>query len=117
MKIDVRVLKLESPPTPTTGGPPAPLADTLRAHAVRRARFHFSRFAHELNRVVLRVADINGPRGGVDKQCRVTVSGPRVAEASLDVRSTDPFAAVDEAVDRMARSVARQLERARSRAT
>lgn len=115
MKIEVRVLKLESPPGSTHQGPMPPLAESLRAHAVRRARFHFSRFAHELSRVVLRVADINGPRGGVDKECRVTVTGPRVSAASLDVRSTDPFAAVDEAVDRMARTVARQLDKGRSR--
>ena len=55
----------------------------------------------------MRLEDLNGPRGGVDTRCRIIVDtrtgGPIAAEA-VDV---DLVPAVDRAVDRAARSLAR----------
>jgi len=76
MKIEVRFRGLES-------------SDALRDHASRRVQSHLSRFGHEVTEVVLRIADVNGPKGGLDKRCQVTVRGPSFGSAVLDEMSGD----------------------------
>ena len=101
MKTEVRFHGLES-------------SESLRNHAARRIHFHLSRFGHELSAVVVRIGDVNGPKGGLDKRCRVTVRGPRVGSSSLDEYSGDAWSAVDLAVERISRNIGRSLEKARS---
>lgn len=89
-------------------------SEALRAYARRRIHFHLSRFEQRVTEVVLRLTDDNGPKGGCDKQCHVMLSGPRFGPLMLDERQHDPYAAIDLAVDRVARVVARCLGRARA---
>ena len=100
MKIVVRFLGL-------------PPSETLREHCERQALFHLSRFGHDLSSVDIRIRDVNGPRGGVDKQCQVFATGPRLGYATLRELSEDAYRAVDAALSRLARTVARGLERTR----
>lgn len=100
MKIEIRFRGLES-------------SESLRAHAMRQIHFHLSRFGRDLSAVAVRIGDTNGPKGGVDKQCRITVRGPRLGSSTLDEFSGDTYSAVDLAVERMARTAGRALERAR----
>jgi putative sigma-54 modulation protein len=102
MKIEVRFRGLSS-------------SDALREHASRRVHFHLSRFGKEVTSVLMRIADINGPKGGVDKRCQVTVRGPRFGSATLDDLSGDAYSAVDIAVERIGRAVRRELRRVRSK--
>jgi ribosome-associated translation inhibitor RaiA len=62
---------------------------------------------------VVRLGDVNGPRGGVDKHCRITVSGRRFGSSTLDELDGDAYAAVDLATGRIARAIRRQLQRVR----
>lgn len=91
------------------------LDQTTRARAERRLAFALGRFAERIDSVRLVVADENGPRGGVDKLCKLNVHG-----RGWDVHVEDADAVVDTAVDRVAgragRSVARKLARLRQRA-
>ena len=100
MKIDVRFRGLGS-------------TEALREHAERRILFQLSRFGHELSAVVVRVSDINGPRGGLDKRCRIAVRGRRIPVLVIEETSADASSAIDLAVGRIARTVGRELERAR----
>jgi len=89
-------------------------SESLREHATRRVQLHLSRFGRDLTGVVVRIGDVNGPKGGLDKRCRVTVRGPRVGSATLDEYSGDIWSAVDLALERVARNVGRTLEKART---
>ena len=79
----------------------------------RRFRFALGRFAPRIGRVTITMADVNGPRGGLDKRCRVVVGlvprGHVIAEVSD--RSYD--AASCRAADRVGHAVGRELERRR----
>lgn len=102
MKIEVRFRGLEC-------------SDGVRDHVARRIHSHLSRFGNEVTGVLVRIADVNGPKGGVDKRCQVTVCGPRFGSAILDEKSSDVYSAVDMAVERIGRTIGRELERARAR--
>lgn len=80
-------------------------------HAVRRIRFHLGRFGDEISSVLVRISDVNGPRGGVDKRCQVTVRGRRLSSVIVHDLSGDAYSAVDMAVERAGRAVGRDLER------
>lgn len=46
------------------------LTDALRAHAERRLLFPVGRSGRRVQSVMLRMDDVNGPRGGADKRCQ-----------------------------------------------
>lgn len=90
-------------------------SSALGEHARRRASARLGRFRDQLSRVVIRLGDVNGPRGGVDKRCQIEVQGRRIEPAALEQMSSDPYTAVDRALERVARSVGRRLSRSRAR--
>ena len=51
-------------------------SEFLRAHIVRRIHFQLRRLGKALGAVVVRLSDVNGPRGGVDKRCQVMLVRP-----------------------------------------
>ena len=88
------------------------LTAALRAYIDRRLRFSISRYG-QLGRVTVRVSDLNGPRGGPDKCCRIVAELMPSGMVVLQVIDADLFGAIDRAVDRVGRALARQLARAR----
>ena len=91
------------------------VAEPLRRYAERRFRFALRRFSHRIRRLRIYVADINGPRGGVDKQCRILLDV--APSGSLVVEETDVrlYEAMDRAADRIKRCVRRDLKRRQAR--
>ena len=89
------------------------LADELREVVVRRVRFALSRLVPVQGRVDVTLADVNGPRGGLDKRCRIRVHGGGVPEVVVEETGADLRAVVDAAADRTTRSFARALARRR----
>jgi ribosomal subunit interface protein len=90
-----------------------PITQGLRSHVERRASFALDRFADRLMSVTVRFADVNGARGGVDKVCRVEI----VLRGAGAVRASDAhedlYVAIDGALHRASRNVARALHRER----
>ena len=90
------------------------LGDAMREHIERRVYFALSRFSPRVARVAVTVEDINGPRGGIDKRCRILVKLDRMEELRVESTDSEVYAAVAVAVDRMGRSVQRKVERRRT---
>jgi len=99
MQIEIRFRGIESSPR-------------LREHVVRRIEIHLGRFDAALAFVRVRVEDVNGPKGGVDKRCQFELRGRRFGAAIIEERSDDEWAAVGAAALRAGRTVARLLGRA-----
>ena len=85
----------------------------LREYIDRRLHFALGRFGPTIDHVSVRVRDVNGPRGGVDKQCQIVVKlrdsgGNPIA---IDDNDEDLYAAIAQASNRAGRTVARAVER------
>jgi hypothetical protein len=89
--------------------------DELHDFATRRLGFALGRFGALVTGVKVSVYDENGPRGGVDKKCRVEVRGPEKLAVVIEDRAEDERAAIAYAADRAGRTFARALERRRAR--
>jgi ribosomal subunit interface protein len=83
------------------------LTDGLRGHIGRRLRSALERFRGHVDDVQVRLSDVNGPRGGVDKRCRLVLSVARGGVVVAEGRATNFYQAVDLAANRAARSVRR----------
>ena len=88
-----------------------------REAIARRIAFALSRFDDLIERVHVVGADENGPKGGVDKTCRLTVTLKSGETVCVSDRAPKLIAAVSNAAERMGRAVARGLERRRTRWT
>lgn len=88
------------------------LTDSLRAYVKRRLQFALGWALTQ--RLVVWLSDINGPRGGRDKRCKIQVSLPNGRKSVL-IQDTeeDLYAAIDRAAERADRAVSRQLARRR----
>jgi putative sigma-54 modulation protein len=85
--------------------------EPLRIHIERRLRRALSRFSRRLRHVQLNLRDVNGPRGGLDKQCRIVVDIAPVGRTVAVSKSNDPIDAVNQAAVRSARIIAQRLKR------
>ena len=87
----------------------------LREHIKRRLAFSLSTRYERIRRILVRISDINGPRGGNDKRCLIQVVLPRQADVVIEDTESSLYAAIDRAVSRVSRTVMRRLERSRDK--
>jgi ribosome-associated translation inhibitor RaiA len=100
MNLDVRGVKYE-------------LGERLLEHLERRLRFALGRFASRIAGVSVRLSDVNGPRGGIDKRCRIAIALIPRGVVRVEAPGDDPFALVARAAKRAGRAVHRALGRRR----
>jgi len=87
------------------------LSGTLAEHIVRRVEFALSRFQDRIASVGVELWDENGPRGGVDKACRVEIrprGGDVIFAEAIDV---DPYRSASRATRRSTRALVRALDK------
>jgi putative sigma-54 modulation protein len=84
---------------------------SLESYVERAVLFSLGRFARRIRKIVVRLLDVNGPRGGPDKQCRIQVDLGRLGTSM--VAEVDPRieTAVDLAADRAGRTIVRRVDR------
>ena len=87
------------------------LTDALRTHAERRLRFSLACCDDFIQRVVMRISDINGPRGGKDKRCRLQIVLAGLPDVVVEDTEIDLYVAIDRATDRAGRTVRRKVDR------
>lgn len=90
------------------------VSEELETYIERRLRFALGRFDGHIGRVSVRISDINGPRGGVDKRCRIEVSLIPRGVVRVKGLDRDPFALVAIVAKRAGRGVRHTLGRLRS---
>lgn len=88
----------------------------LRDLAERRVRFVMRRLIWLIPRARVLLSDVNGPRGGVDKSCRLEFKTDHVGTVAVTSTGHDWRAALDQALHRASRVLLRNWERTRQRA-
>ncbi len=87
------------------------MTDALRRHAERRLRLALGRCDAHVQRVLMRLSDTNGPRGGSDKRCHLQVLMAGLPDVVVEDTESDLYVAIDRAADRARRTVVRKLGR------
>jgi len=90
------------------------LTEGLRTQAERRVRFALGSTSGRVRSVVMRLADENGPRGGVDKRCTIRAHLTGAPPVVIEQQEADLYVAIDRAAGRVARTLSRQFERMRA---
>ena len=74
-----------------------------------------ARFEAQLGRIAVYLHDLNGDKGGVDKQCKVIIPMRRGKSIVMEDRDSNWLALFDRIAERIGYNVSKQLERRRSR--
>lgn len=82
----------------------------IKDHAKKSMRVCTDR----VERLVIRLKDVNGPKGGVDKECSVEVKLARHAPIVVRKRSSDAYASIRQALGRASRITLRKLGKRRA---
>lgn len=85
----------------------------LRDQIRRKLAFALGRVAGAIRQVDVTIADINGPRGGLDKLARIQIRGSGWPPIIIEDLGYEPLSAVSVAVERAARAVVRRIARRR----
>ena len=96
MRFDIRIQKLD-------------LHQEVSHYIERRLRFSPSRLASRLRTVNVRVFDVNGPRGGIDKCCRITAHLFPSETVVMQEVDADLFVAIDRATRRIGADIRPQV--------
>ncbi|MFZ3035777.1 MAG: HPF/RaiA family ribosome-associated protein [Rugosibacter sp.] len=89
------------------------LTDGLRDYVKKRLAYSLNCGDGHIMRVVVRLADINGPRGGEDKRCHLGLRLKGLPEVVVEDTEADLYVAIDRAAERAGRALARCLARQR----
>lgn len=72
---------------------------------------YLGRYSPVIRRVSVRIADINGPRGGEDKSCRIQVYLNRATSVIVEDRGVSIFDVLGRAVVRINMALSRSVDR------
>jgi len=90
------------------------VSEPLKAYTIRRLRFALGPFTPRLTKVEVRLGDVNGPRGGIDKTCAIRVLLRPLIVVFVRAKGIDAYATVDRAASCVRGAVSRSLSRSRS---
>lgn len=89
------------------------ITTALRNHIKRRLGFALNAGTDQIQRVLVCLSDINGPRGGADKCCKIHLVIPHVPDIVVEDTEANLYAAIDRAADRAGRTLRRRVTRHR----
>jgi putative sigma-54 modulation protein len=87
----------------------------LSYYTERRLRFALTRFEQRIQRISIWLTDVNGPKGGRDKHCRLHVVLPGKTDVIVEDTQVNLYAAINRAIDRAGRTLVRKFDRQQSR--
>jgi ribosomal subunit interface protein len=90
------------------------ITENLRDHVHRRLSFALGRFDDRIQRLSVKLENVNGSSDGTEMECRVIVQLSGMPNVVVKQDGPDAHSAVDQAADRVGNTVARKLERLQS---
>lgn len=89
------------------------LTPVERDYVRRKLGIKLGKYERFIDRISVRLEDVNGPRGGVDQSCRIKVVLRALPSVVFESRDVALNAAVDAALTGVARTVRRTVQRKR----
>lgn len=89
------------------------LTNSLKNYTAAHMRFALNRHDALILRARIWLANINGPRGGVDKRCQIELKLAGQNNIVIEDVETDLYVAIDRACERCMRTLARRIQRTR----
>ncbi len=85
----------------------------LHDYIQRRLQFSLGRFGDKIRSVTVRVMDLNGPKGGLDKKCQVMA---KLNSKTLVMEGVDQdfYVIADVTIERLQRKIAREIDKMNS---
>jgi ribosome-associated translation inhibitor RaiA len=90
------------------------VTEELRSYIRERLWLALGRFARHIGSIRIYLRDVNGPRGGRDKKCRIVVELPPRGRVVVTTEDTDISAAIVSAAARARFAVKRHIKRRRA---
>jgi ribosome-associated translation inhibitor RaiA len=89
------------------------VTEAVAMHIERRLQFTLGRFGARIARVIVTLADLSEPPGGIDKQCRMVAALVPQGKVVVEANDVELVLAIDRAAERLGRVLAHELERRR----
>lgn len=93
---------------------PFKLTAALEQHVAQRVEHAIGMASTSVRGVMVRLVDVNGERGGVDKLCRIVVWLRRGGSVIVEAIDRDLYAAIDAASVKLRVALGRRLNRRRT---
>ena len=81
----------------------------ISSEAKRLLKFSMSRFEGAVTRVKIHFSDVNGPKGGIDKRCRISVKLKKAGQVLVLSEGENYIVALSNCLDRLVRSIRREI--------
>lgn len=92
------------------------VTDGIATHAQTRFEAALGQHDRWIQHVTVRLEDLNGPKGGMDKRCHASIRlKAGGADIEVEERQSDIYAAINVAADRAKVAVGRKIDRIRER--
>ena len=91
------------------------LTEALRERITRRLEFALDTFEDHIEDAFVYMMDLNGPKGGVDKLCQITVRAGRIGDLAVRETGTTFQAALNRAARRLKYRISEALRAGESR--
>jgi ribosome-associated translation inhibitor RaiA len=86
-------------------------ASGMRSYISRKAALSFAKTQNHIESVSVTLCDINGPKGGNDKQCKVLIKASYLADIVVVEERDNLLHAIDRCIARANRTLVQQLKR------
>ncbi|MBL8510259.1 MAG: HPF/RaiA family ribosome-associated protein [Betaproteobacteria bacterium] len=84
---------------------------SMRNLSVNRVRFVLRRLSSNVHHAKVRLSDINGPRGGIDKCCQLEIKTNNLGTVVIASQARDWRTALNQCLARISRVLTRNLQR------
>jgi putative sigma-54 modulation protein len=71
----------------------------------------FARTKEAIQSVSIIISDVNGPKGGVDKLCRILIKSAHLPDIVITENQTSTSAAIDRCIARARQNLSRQIKK------
>lgn len=92
-------------------GQKVPVSAKLESHIERRLHYALDRLAPRITSVSVYVEDVNGPKGGVDKQCRILAQVKPSGKVIVKETGEDAFQSVSLAAEKIGRAIRKRIDK------